>query len=175
MHKICELYNVYNRFEKIILGIAMCLLIILGFMQVVFRFALHMSLSWVEELLTFVMIWAAYLGASAATNERKHIMVNMFVDLLPQSLRKGFTIFSQLLWITCTIAMTYFGLHITLNYISRGATTLGGTFPFWVASIIIPLSMALITVRVIILMRNTLKGERDTISQEELIREEMDK
>lgn len=169
-----KFYDVYNRSEKTVLGLIMCMLIIMGFTQVLFRFVLHFSVAWVEELMTFLMIWVAYLGASAATNERKHIMVSMFVDLLPRPLRIGVTVFSQILWLGCATIVAYLGWHVTMNYISRGAVTLGGGLPFWCASIAIFLSMVLVTIRLVILIVNTLRGERDTISQEEMIREEMD-
>ena len=168
-------YERYNRFEKVVLGLIMCVLILMGFAQVIFRFVLQVSLSWAEELMTFLMVWVAYLGSSAATNERKHIIVSMFVDLLPKPFRIGFTVFSQLMWLGCATVMTYLGWHITMNYIDRGAVSLGGQYPFWCASIIIPLGMALMAVRVIVLIVHTLRGERDVISQEEIIREEIDK
>ncbi len=170
-----KLYEGFNRFEKVVLGVIMCMLIIMGFVQVLFRFVLEMSLAWAVELMTFLMIWVAYLGASAATNERKHIIVSMFVDLLPKRLRIGFTVFSQILWLACSIAMAYLGWDITMNYIDRGAVTLGGQYPYWCASIAIPISMALMAIRVVVLIVHTLRGERDVISQEEKIREEMDK
>lgn len=169
-----KVYEGYNRFEKTLVGLIMLLLIVMGFVQVICRFVLKMPLAWAEELLTFCMIWVAYLGASAAANERKHILVSMFVDKLPGRLRKIFTILSQLLWLGCALIMTYLGCYTTMNYISRGAVTLGGKYPYWVAAIIIPISMALIVIRVIVLIVHTLKGESDTRSQEEIVREEMD-
>jgi len=169
-----KLIERYNRFEKVALGLIMCMLIIMGFTQVVFRFVLHLSLAWVEELMIFLAVWLAYLGASAATNERKHIMVSMFVDLLPKSFRMRITLFSQVMWAACALIMVYLGWSITMNYINRGAVTLGGGLPFWCASFAILFSMALIAIRVVILMGNTLRGERDTMSREEIIREEID-
>jgi TRAP-type C4-dicarboxylate transport system permease small subunit len=120
------------------------------------------------------MIWVAYLGASAATNERKHIIVSMFVDLLPKRLRIGFTIFSQILWFACSLVMCYLSCQTTANYMLRGAVTLGGKYPYWVASIVIPLGMALMAIRVLVLIAYTLRGKRDTLSQEEIVQEEMD-
>jgi len=170
-----KFYEGFNRFEKVVLGLIMCMLIIMGFVQVIFRFVLEVSLAWAEELMTFLMIWVAYLGSSAATNERKHIIVSMFVDLMPKPLRIRFTVISQVLWLACSIVMAYLGWCITMNYINRGAVTLGGQFPFWCASIAIPLSMALMAIRVVVLIVHTLRGERDVILQEEMIRKEMDK
>lgn len=168
-------YAGYNRFEKIVLGLIMCMLIIMGFVQVIFRFVLEISLAWAEELMTFLMVWVAYLGSSAAANERKHIIVSMFVDLMPKPLRIGFTVISQILWLGCAIVMAYLGWDITMNYISRGAVSLGGQYPYWTAAIIIPLGMVLMAGRIVILIVHTLRGESDVISQEEMIREEMDK
>lgn len=169
-----KLYEGYNRLEKVVLALIMCLLVAMGFAQVICRFVLQMPLAWAEELLTFCMVWVAYLGASTATNERKHILVSMFVDLLPKRLRIGFTVFSQILWLGCTVVMAYLGWNMTVNYFTRGAVTLGGKYPYWVASIIIPISMVLMAIRVIILIVHTLRGESDTRSQEEIVREEME-
>ena len=169
-----KFYAGYNRFEKVVVGVIMLLLIIMGFVQVLFRFVLHMPLAWTEELLTFCMIWVAYLGSSAAANERKHILVSMFVDLMPKPLRLGFTVASQIIWLICTLLMTYLGGYVTMNYISRGAVTLGGQFPYWVAAIAIPISMALMVIRILVLIVHTLRGESDTRSQEEIVREETD-
>lgn len=169
-----KIYEGYNRIEKTVVGVIMLVLIILGFVQVLFRFALHMPLAWTEELLTFCMIWVAYLGSSAAANERKHILVSMFVDLLPGRLRLVFTVFSQIIWLACTLVMTYLGGYVTMNYIERGAVTLGGQFPYWAAAIAIPISMALMVIRILVLIVQTIRGESDTRSQEEIVREEMD-
>lgn len=169
-----RIYEGYNKVEKVLLGLIMCLLILMGFTQVICRFVLKIPLAWAEELLTFCMVWVAYLGASAATNERKHIIVSMFVDLLPKPLRIGFTVLSQLLWLGCAGMMAYLGWNMTMNYLSRGAATLGGKYPYWVASVAIPLGMALMVIRIVVLIVQTLRGERDTKSQEEMIREEMD-
>lgn len=167
-----KIYEGYNRFERVILGLVMSGLIIMGFIQVIFRFVLHIPLAWAEEMMMFCMVWVAYLGASAAANERKHILISMFVDLLPPGLRKAFTIFSQVIWLSCSGVLIYLGYHVTANYISRGATSLGGGFPFWICSIIIPVGMLLVSIRVVLLMIHTLRGERDTRSQEEIVREE---
>lgn len=169
-----KLYEKYNQFEKTFIGVVMCLLIVMGFIQVVFRFVLSLPLAWTEELLTFCMIWVAYLGASTATHQRKHIIVSMFVDLLPKKLRLAMTVFSQFLWLCCTVTMAYLGVSMTQTYYQRGSSTLGGSFPYWVASIIIPISMAIISIRIILLMYHTVKGEQDLPSKEDAIREEMD-
>ena len=51
-----KIYEVYNRIEKNLLGLIMCVLIIMGFTQVLCRFVFKMSLAWAEEMMTFCMI-----------------------------------------------------------------------------------------------------------------------
>ena len=145
-----KIYEVYNRIEKNLLGLIMCVLIIMGFTQVLCRFVFKMSLAWAEEMMTFCMIWLAYLGSSAAAHEKKHILVSMFVDLFPKPLRKVLTVLSQMLWLICSAIMLYLGGYVTVNYINRNAATLGGKYPFWIASVIIPISMFLIGIRIIL-------------------------
>ena len=169
-----KIYEIYNRIEKNLLGLIMCVLIFMGFTQVICRFVLQISLAWAEEMMAFCMIWVAYLGSSAAAHEKKHILVSMFVDLLPKPIRMGFTVFSQVVWLICSGVMLYLGSYVTINYIKRNAATLGGKYPYWIASVIIPVSMFLIGIRIILLIIQTLRGESDTRSQEEIVREEMD-
>ena len=169
-----KIYEVYNRIEKNLLGLIMCVLIIMGFTQVLCRFVFKMSLAWAEEMMTFCMIWLAYLGSSAAAHEKKHILVSMFVDLFPKPLRKVLTVLSQMLWLICSAIMLYLGGYVTVNYINRKAATLGGKYPFWFASVIIPVSMFLIGIRIILLIIQSFRGDSDTRSQEEIVREEID-
>lgn len=167
-----KVYNIYNRAERVIIGLIMLVLVLMGFIQVICRFILKVDLAWAEEMMTFCMIWVAYLGASTAAHEKKHILVSMFVDLLPEKPRKIMTLFSQFLWLVCSAYMIYLGYIVTANYIKRGAVTLGGHYPYWIASIAIPISMLLVSIRVIFLMIRTAKGESDTRSQEEIVQEE---
>ena len=98
----------------------------------------------------------------------------MFVDLFPKPLRKALTVLSQMLWLICSAIMLYLGGYVTVNYINRNAATLGGKYPYWIASVIIPVSMFLIGIRIILLIIQTFRGESDTRSQEEIVREEID-
>ena len=63
---------------------AMCSLLIamvvVTFSQVVFRYALHMSLSWSEEVARFLMLWLAMLGAAYGFKTRSHFVIAFVVD-----------------------------------------------------------------------------------------------
>lgn len=169
-----KVYQTYNRFERAILGLILIFLIIMGFISVICRFVLQIPLAWAEELMQFCMVWIAYLGASAAANERKHIRVAMIVNMLPKSAQKIISLISELLWLVCSGILIYLGYFVTIGYIARNAVSLGGKYPFWIASIAIPLGMILMSIRVVVSMANTLKGKSNERTTEEIIQEEMD-
>lgn len=169
-----KIYSYYNRIERMILGLILIALIIFGFISVVCRFVLKVPLAWAEELMSFCMVWVAYLGASAAANEHKHIRVSMFVNLLPKFLQKVVTLISNILWLICSFVLVYLGYFVTTGYIARNATSLGGGYPFWVASVAIPIGMILMSIRVILSAIDSLKGKSDERTTEEIIEEEMD-
>lgn len=73
----------------------------------------------------------------------------------------------------CDLFMVYLGYIVTKNYITRNAITLGGKYPYWIASIAIPVGMLLIIIRVAILIVKTFHGESDTRSQKEIVEEEI--
>ena len=80
-----QLLHAFNtRMNSILCGI-MCatftLMIILTFLQVVFRYALEQPLAWSEEGAKYLFIWATYTGASVAFYESKHINATLFTDL----------------------------------------------------------------------------------------------
>ena len=169
---IKKIYEGYNFIERNLLGLIMLFMITMGFMQVIYRFVLQIPVAWLEDLMMFAMVWVAYLGASTAANERKHIMISTFVDMLPTGSQKAMTIFSQVLWLISLWFLVYLGSHITGRHISRETVTIGGRFPIWISSIIIPIGAFLVSIRVIVLIFQTLRGEKDTREIKEIVQEE---
>ena len=164
-----RLYEKYNSIEKTIAGCIMLVLIFTGFAQVILRFVFKAPLAWAEELIIFCSIWSVYIGSSAAANEGKHVMVAMLVDHLPRIPQMIVKVFSQLLWFGCCIALTITGWQSAYDSFLRGSKTLGGGFPYWTAMIAVPIGMALMSVRVIISIYKTIRGESDTPSVEESV------
>jgi TRAP-type C4-dicarboxylate transport system permease small subunit len=67
----------------LLLGILLCLIVILIFIQVLFRYLLNNSLNWTEELAKYLFIWMIFIGAACVFKDKIHIGVDFFVSLLP--------------------------------------------------------------------------------------------
>lgn len=167
-----KIYEIYNQVERAILGLILLVLIAMGFASVVCRFVLRVPLAWAEEFMLFCMVWIAYLGASAAANERKHVRVGLFVGLMPKPVQKVISLLADILWGICALFLIYLGWTVTSGYIARKAVSLGGGYPYWIASISIPIGMILMTIRIILAMVDTLHGGSNERSIEEIIKEE---
>ena len=85
---------------KLILGkgvdyvaaILVSVMTVLGFLQVLFRYWLHLPLDWGEEVSRYLFVWSAMLGAAIATKRRAHFGIDFLVKILPSPAQKGIAI-----------------------------------------------------------------------------------
>lgn len=155
----------YNLIERTLAGVALLVLILAGGLQVLFRYVFHVPIAWAEELIIFCSIWSVYLGASAATNEGKHIMVGIIVDNLPPKPKFFISLISQCLWLLCSAGLVITGWMSAYSVFLRGAKTVGGKFPYWVAMIAVVVGMALMSLRVLSMIALTLKTGGRSVSE----------
>lgn len=64
------------------------LMAVLVVANVALRYLFGVSLSWVEELTRYMMIWTAWLGAGLAFRAGTHVAVEVFQDTLPEPRRR---------------------------------------------------------------------------------------
>lgn len=159
--------------EKTFAGACFLILVLAGFLQVLFRYVFHVTVAWAEELILFCLEWYVFIGASAATVEKKHIAVNVVVDALPEKLSKFFTVLAQILWLVFAVIATNITFTNMISSYVRGNKTLGGGFPYWFGMLALPIGLALLCIKTVILIIKTIHGEKDHLSVEETIREEM--
>jgi TRAP-type C4-dicarboxylate transport system permease small subunit len=79
--------SISNAAAELVLWVLVALMIIVTFMQVVFRYGLESSLSWSEELARYLFVWIIFIGISVATRRRQHIFVEVLVAQMPRALR----------------------------------------------------------------------------------------
>ena len=75
-----------------IAAILLTLMTVLVFLQVLFRYWLHLPLDWGEEVSRYLFIWSAMLGAAIATKRRAHFGIDFLVKILPSFAQKGIAI-----------------------------------------------------------------------------------
>jgi TRAP-type C4-dicarboxylate transport system permease small subunit len=81
---------------------------------VVFRFALHASLSWSEELDAYLFVWLTCLGAAVGVQLRVHPSVMAVADRLPKQYRTALSIASDTAILCLGALMAFYGGQLIL-------------------------------------------------------------
>lgn len=72
------------------------LLVSVVFAQVIFRYVLHVSVPWTEELARVLLVWLVFLGISEVERKRDGIRTTYFIEKLPKCFYKGILVVSNL-------------------------------------------------------------------------------
>jgi C4-dicarboxylate transporter DctQ subunit len=110
-----------NSFVEYIVCVLLAVMVVVVFLQVIFRFVIHSSLPWSEELSRYLMVWIVFLGASIGVNKKSHIGVEALVILLPAVVQKwAAALVSALCCVFFAFMIQYGGLilRVVVNQLS---------------------------------------------------------
>lgn len=93
--------------EFYLITVLFSILILVCFLQVLFRFILNLPLAWTEELSRYVFILMVYLGASAAALEGKHVRVELIDSILPAHIARGLSVVVQMLCAAISLVIAF--------------------------------------------------------------------
>ena len=77
-----------NLLFKPIISVLFLLMIIITFIQVIFRYVLNSALPWAGEITIFFFIWVIFLGASITLHKGLHIGVDIITNQLREKNKK---------------------------------------------------------------------------------------
>jgi len=97
-------------FERYALTLLMSCMMVLGLMQIISRFIIEKPIGWSEPMLTYMFVWACFLGASLAVAYHSHFEVEFFVDHLSPNMQRYVSILVQLLVIAFSGVMVWKGM-----------------------------------------------------------------
>ena len=109
-----SLKKITRHFEEFICCLALVIIAVSVFLQVIARYIFEVGLHWTEEVCAMSMVWAVYMGASLAVRERFHIRIMVGVYALPQTYGKIVVFIADILW----LAFSVFMLKISWEYLS---------------------------------------------------------
>ena len=135
--------------EKIICAIIFLAMTLLGFANVVVRYASNYSLAASEELLTNGFLLLTIFGAAIATRTGDHLAVTLVYEAVPRAIRKLMLLFATALSVVLLAASAWFTWELLTNQISSGIRSYALQIPAWYYSIALPFAFALVIVRYI--------------------------
>jgi TRAP-type C4-dicarboxylate transport system permease small subunit len=79
---------ILREIPRVAIGLILLAAIAINFANIVGRYVFWAPLPWAEEVLSFIIIWGVMIGASAVTFDRRHLVMDLFVDSFPPLMRR---------------------------------------------------------------------------------------
>lgn len=147
--KILKLLD--DHLEEWLLTITYTLMLIIASAQVFFRYVVNYSISWSQDLLTYMFIWSVFIGISLAIKKRKHIKVELAYILLSKEKQFYLKVLSNLFFIIFCGIICYFSLQKIYKLIFVNPQISESTgLQMWIIQLAVPLGFLLSIYRLVI-------------------------
>lgn len=100
-----------ERLEEFLMVALLFLMAVLMIVQVVCRYCFHQSLTWSEELVRFLFIWAGFISISYCVKKSISIKITQFEALLPEKLADSIDIVRNTILLAFCLYMVPFSLR----------------------------------------------------------------
>lgn len=154
-----------KNFEEYLSALLLACMVILIFMQIVFRFLLNLPLRWTEESARYSMILLIYLSACSGVKKEKHIRIEAIHDALPQKAAFVYWLFSNVIWFVFNTVMIYFGIKMALHIYSTGQVSPVLHVSMGLLYMVIPVCFTIMNIRIIQLVISRIQKEKAAVSQ----------
>ena len=138
-----------DNFENYTCQALLAFFVVLLFIQILLREFFSYSISWGEELATYLFVWFVFFGACYACRLGAHNRVTFQFKLLPKRLAVAIEAFADLVWIVFNcyfIYLSYTFVFVKMNLFWK-SQTMG--IPMKYFYMVLPIAFSLMTVRVI--------------------------
>lgn len=111
---------------------------------VVLRYVFNQPIGWSEEVSTYLMIWAAFLGAAYALKEDAHIGVDLLLSRLPERFKPLFLLFHCMIGVIFCSILFYKGLELVQFSINLNNRSIAINFPLFIPQLAVPVGSAVL-------------------------------
>ncbi len=125
------------------------LMVTVAIIQIVMRNFMGAGLIWAESLLRIAVLWLALLGAMVASRNNEHIAIDVFVDKLPQKIRRIVMRLTRITTAVICFVVAWYSLKFVIDEYQYGDIAFG-VIPHWACEAIIPISLFIIAMRYLI-------------------------
>ncbi|GEK32000.1 hypothetical protein KZO01_23090 [Kurthia zopfii] len=144
-----QLLKILDHAERAAITIMMMVMVILIFVQVFTRYVMSDSLGWTEEASRYLFIWLIFLSIGIAFVDKKHISIDILLDVLPTIVQKIIMQISYIILMILSIFLLKQGLDLVenLQQFSQKSSTL--QIPMWVVYLSLPVGFGIAFLRLI--------------------------
>lgn len=115
-----KVWNGIMKAVEVLVVLALCLIGIVLFAQVIARYVFRSPMLWPEEATVSPMIWITFLGLSYGVEHRLHVRMNSFVIKLPKKARQIIAIIMDIIMMAAAIYL----MPTVISYFSSRASVI---------------------------------------------------
>ncbi len=146
-----RLLKALRRIEDTILVLLLTAMIGLAGSQILLRNLFDSSIAWGDPVLRVLVLWVGMLGAMIASQQDKHIRIDLLSRYLPPLWSRHASRFTHLFSaLVCALLAWHSGRFVYFEW--QDGNTLVNTFPIWIAESILPLGFAVMTLHFLVLL-----------------------
>ncbi|MEC9488681.1 MAG: TRAP transporter small permease [Halanaerobium sp.] len=144
-----RLKHIFLYLEEYLAGGLILIMAAIAFINVVSRFTLKLSISYIEELEIYLYVWLVLLGSAIAFKKWKHLSVSIIVEKFSPKARKVVEVFVALFSIAFFVILLRFSITQIQDEILLDVTTTSMGLPLWWFSMGLPVGSVIIIIRII--------------------------
>jgi len=116
-----------------VLAVGLIGAILLNVVNVVGRYVAGFTLTGIDEIEVYLLIWIAFLNAAVATWRRDHLRMDLIVKALPASLQRAIHLFEAAVLLAVTSFVAYYSFFYVRRIFQLGAVSDMARAPTWIA------------------------------------------
>ena len=114
-------------------------------LQVLSRYLLGHSWTWMEEFATIMFVWMIYFATSAAVTHRKHLRIDVVLEAVPFKVKRIMLILSNVIFAVFNVYISVIMFDV-IRLLGNSRTTMLG-LPQQVVYAILPLGLLMAVIR----------------------------
>lgn len=144
--------------ERTLGAVAMGLIFLISFANVVVRYATDVSFAFTEEFSVFLLVFMTFVGASLAFATDENIRITFFTSRLPRRGRLACEVAAAAASFLMFALIVWYGGELSWDEYRFGETSPGLGYPNWIYTIWLPLLGVVILLRILGRLVATLRG-----------------
>lgn len=118
----------------------------INFANIIARYFFSAPFHWVEEVMTFMLVWITFFAAGAIAWDNKHLSIDLFVPALPRALRFIVVLASMLATISIAAVMLKQSWSMVSTFLANEQTSLVAQVQMEIPHAAMPLGFAMMIV-----------------------------
>ena len=139
--------KILDYFEEGLCCVCLVVMTALTFINVLSRYVFSASLSFSEEITTYLFVLLSLLGAAIAAKRGAHLGFTLLSEHVGAKAGRVLRLTSPAAATVFSGVICYFGVFMALNQFNKGQVTGAMQLPEWIFGSFVPLGALLVTIR----------------------------